>query len=99
MNSLHSIPREIVNPFGLSDDQINAIRAFKRDFRTIGVGVWVNNGKAVAIGYDNRNGFDAGPRFTQWRDGAWLEIYDLHTDKSRFPAFDPAWITGVFHVT
>ena len=99
MNSLHSIPKEISRDrFGLSDDQIKMIRAYKRLFDG-GVAIWVNYaGKVVDVGWDNRDGHEPGVQigFVPWRTTNWLEIFER--ENNDYPEFDPTWIIETIYV-
>lgn len=109
--NLHSIPKEVVGsyglPFYLAEDQIKAIRAYRRDFRQGGIGVWVKDGVAIDIGWDNRDGREPGRDrdFVKWPRNelgilAWADIFDSYSSGGReFPEFDPAWIQGFMYVT
>jgi len=88
---LHNIPKEIANPFNLTDDQIKSIRAFKRSFPYLEVGLTIERGIVTGLGFRNRdNGV-----YERWTAGGaiWLNIF--HEGFRTFPAFDPTWITYI----
>lgn len=99
MNSLHSIPKEKpTNPFNLTQDQMNTIRAYKYNFPEGGVGIWLQDGKVVQMGWDNRDGHESGsPReFIPWRNSAWLDIYTTRHQYINYEEFQSSWIVGIF---
>ena len=103
MSFLHEIPRESLT-LGLSERQIKAIRAYKRDFKDSRVGVWLQGSQVVDIGYygDRADSPWNSPEATyvwhKWEEehiDNWNQIFEIY--ESRVPEFSMEWIT-IHHV-